>query len=233
MAPRTYTCPLRRNRRRRYEVQKKNERDIKESISGTSDEGSRTVEDPTSPEQPIESNTADDNVYTATLRDDKDTHSESELTGLTGCGAYSSTSELWELVDRPVTEGDMARSGIKTDFPCQEHLGIVDLPVTDSVSARVENDTMYPSYEHSDKQSVLVDKPGTESLMSRFGSKTNLLSDELSEMVDRPVNETVTAGDGSRLDTESERTRYRGVTDCRCSKDSLFSDRPVTRSGSA
>ena len=73
MAPRTYTRPLRRNRRRRYEVQKKNERDIKESISGTSDEGSRTVEDPTSPEQPIESNTADDNVYTATLRDDKDT----------------------------------------------------------------------------------------------------------------------------------------------------------------
>ena len=30
IAPRTYTRPLRRNRRRRYEVQKKNERDIKE-----------------------------------------------------------------------------------------------------------------------------------------------------------------------------------------------------------
>ena len=206
MAPRTYTRPLRRNRRRRYEVQKKNERDIKESISGTSDKGSRTVEDPTSPEQPIESNTADDNVYTATLRDDKDTYSQSELTGLTGCGAYSSTGELWELVDRPVTEGDMAWSGIKTDFPCQEHSGIIDRPVTDSVSARVENDTMYPSYEHSDRQSVLVDKPGTESLMSMSGSKTNLLSDELSEMVDRPVNESVTAGDGSRLDSPQRGT---------------------------
>ena len=34
-------------------------------------------------------------------------------------------------------------------------------------------------------------------------------------------------------DTESERTRYIGVMDCRCSKDSEFSDRPVTRSGSA
>ena len=53
MAPRTYTRPLRRNRRQRYEVRKKNEKDIKESISGTSDEGSRTVGDPTSPEQPI------------------------------------------------------------------------------------------------------------------------------------------------------------------------------------
>ena len=100
----------------------------------------------------------------------------------------------------------MARSGIKTDFPCQEHSGIIDRPVTDSVSARVENDTMYPSYEHSDKQSVLVDKPGTESLMSRSGSKTNLLSDEHSEMVDRPVNESVTTVDGSRLDSPQRGT---------------------------
>ena len=225
MAPRTYTPPLRRNRRRRYEVRKKNERDIKESISGTSGEGSRTVEDPTSPKPPIESKTADDNVYIATLRDDKDTYSQSELAGLTGCGAYSSTSELWELVDRPVMEGDMAWSGINTDFPFQEHSDILDRPVTESVSAREGNDTMFPSYEHSDKQSVLVDKPGTESLMSQSGSKTNWLSDVHSEMVDRPVKESVTAGDGSRLDspkgehsyvdnppdTESERTRYRAV----------------------
>ena len=61
----------------------------------------------------------------------------------------------------------MARSGIKTDFPCQEHSDIVDRPATESVSARVKNETMYPSYKQSDKQSVLVDIPGTESLMSR------------------------------------------------------------------
>ena len=91
-------------------------------------------------------------MYTATLRDDKVTYSQSELTGLTGCGAYSSTSDLWEVVDRPVTEGNMARSGIKTDFPCQEHSDIVDRPVMESVSARVKNETMYPSYEHSVKQ---------------------------------------------------------------------------------
>ena len=237
MTPMQYTPPL----RRRYEVQKKNKRDITESISGTSEEGSRTVEDPTSPEEPVESNTA------ATLRNDKDMYSQSELTGLTGCGAYSSTSERWEIVDRPVTKGDMARSGIKTDFPCQEHSDIVDRPVTESLSAREGNDTKFPSYEHSDKQSVLVDRPGTESVMSRSGSKTKFLSDVHSGMVDRPVKESVTAGDGSSIDspkgehlyidnapdTESKRTQYRSATDCRCSKDSEFSDRPVTRSGSA
>ena len=94
----------------------------------------------------------------------------------------------------------MARSGIKTDFPCQEHSDIVDRPITESVSARVKNETMYPSYEQLDKQSVLVDIPGTESLMSRSGSKTKLLSDELSEMVDRPVNKSVTAWNGYWLD---------------------------------
>ena len=129
-----------------------------------------------------------------------DEHYQSELTGLTGCGEYSSTSNLWEWVDRPVTKGNMARSGIKTDFPCQEHSDIVDRPITESVSARVKNETMYPSYEHSDKQSVLVDIQSTESLMSRSGSKTKLLSDALSEMVDRPVNKSVTAWNGYWLD---------------------------------
>ena len=145
----------------------------------------------------------------------------------------------------------MARSGIKTDFPCREHLDMVDRPVTESASAREGNDAMFPSYEHSDKQSVLIDKPDTESLMSRSGSTTKLLSDVHSEMVDRPVNgrgwESATAGDGSKLDspkgehsyadnppdTEPERTRYKVVTDCRRSTVSEFSDRPVTRSGSA
>ena len=172
MAPRTYTPPPRRNRRRRYEIQKRRERDIRESLSDTSDEGSRTGENPTSPEQPTESNRTEDNVHTATLRDDKDTYSQSELTRLTECGAYSSTSELWESVDRPVTKEDMARSGIRTDFPCREHSDMFDRPVTESASSREGNDVMFPSYGHSDKQSVLVDKPGTDSLMSRSGGTT-------------------------------------------------------------
>ena len=172
MTPKTYTPPLRKNRRRRYEIRKNKRPDIKESISGTSDQGCRTDEDSPSPEQPIESSMAGDNVYTATLRDDKDTYSQNELTGLTGCGAYSFTSKLWEIEDRPLTEWDMARSGIKTDFPCQGHSEIVDRPVTESVSAREGKYTKFPSNEHSDKQSVLVDRPVTESVMARSGSGT-------------------------------------------------------------
>ena len=187
---------------------RKTKRIFKESISGTSDQGCRTDEDSPSPEQPIESSTAGDNVYTATLRDDKDTHSQSDLTGLTGCGAYSSTSELWEVKDRPVTEGDMARSGIKTDFPCQGHSGIVDRPVTESVSAREGKDTKFSGTEHSDKQSVLVDRPVTESVMARSGSETNFSSDEHSEMVDRPVTESVTAWDGSGMDSPKGEHSY-------------------------
>ena len=44
MTPKTYTPPLRKNRRRRYEVRKNNGSDIKESISGTSDQGFQTDE---------------------------------------------------------------------------------------------------------------------------------------------------------------------------------------------
>ena len=102
------------------------ETDIMESISGISDQGCRTDEESPSPDQMIESGTAGDNVYTATLRDDKDTNRHNELTGLTGCGAYSSTNGQWEIVDRPVTEWDMAQSGIETDFPCQRHSGLVN-----------------------------------------------------------------------------------------------------------
>ena len=39
MSPEIYTPPLRNNRRRRYEVRKKKEPEIEESISGTSDRG--------------------------------------------------------------------------------------------------------------------------------------------------------------------------------------------------
>ena len=78
----------------------------------------------------------------------------------------------------------MARSGIKTDFTCREHSDMVDRPPTESASARKKNDAMFPSYEQPDKQSVLVDKPGPESLMSQSGGTAKLLSDVHSEIVD-------------------------------------------------
>ena len=99
------------------------ETDIMESIGGIRVEGCCTDEESPSSDQTIESVTAGDNVYTASLRDDKDTYGHDELTGFIGCGAYSSTNEQWEIVDRPVTEWDMARSRIETDFLCQRHSG--------------------------------------------------------------------------------------------------------------
>ena len=75
-----------------------------------------------------------------------------------------------------------------------------DRPNTRSASAREGIDAMFPRYEHSDKQSVLVDKPGTESLISLSGSKTEWLNGEFSEMIDRPVNKSVTAWNGHWLD---------------------------------
>ena len=163
-----------------------------ESISGTSDQGCRTDEESPSPEQTIESGTAGDNVYTATLRDDKDTYRHNELTGLTGCGAYSSTNGQWEIVDRPVTEWDMARSGIKTDFPCQGHSGLINRPVTESVSAREGKDTKFPSSVHSD----LVDRPVTESVTTRPETDINFFSEEQSELANRPITGSVTTRTG-------------------------------------
>ena len=96
-------------------------------------------------------------MYTATLRQDKDAYRHNELTGLTGCGAYCSTDRQCEIVDRPVTEWDMARSRIKTDFPCQGHSELGNRPVAESVSAREDKDTKFPSNEHLNKDSDIVD----------------------------------------------------------------------------
>ena len=45
-----------------------------------------------------------DNVDTSTLCDGKDTSSQNELTGLTECGVYSSTTEVKGSADRPVNK---------------------------------------------------------------------------------------------------------------------------------
>ena len=173
----------------------KTETDIRESISGISDQGCRTDEESPSPDQTIESVMAGDNVYTATLGDDKDTYRHNELTGLTGCGAYSSTNGQWEIVDRPVTEWDMARSGIETDFPCQRHSGLVNRPVVESVSAREGKDTKFSSNNLLDKESDIVNRLVTESVVARFGSETDFSRGEHFYIVNRPVTEPMAAWD--------------------------------------
>ena len=167
-----------------------------------------------SPEESIESGTASDNVYTATLREDKDTYRHNELTG---CGAYSSTDKQWEIVDRPVTEWDRARSRIKTDSPCQGHSELGSRPVAESVSAREDKVTKFPSNEHLNKDSYIVDRPVMEPVMARSRSETDCSRDEHSYIVNRPVTEPVT-------------TRHGRDTDYLSSKHSDFADRPVTRS---
>ena len=52
------------------------------------------------------------------------------MTGWTGCDADSTSGELSEIIDRPVTESATARSGIDTDFPSSEHSELVGRPVT-------------------------------------------------------------------------------------------------------
>ena len=84
--------------------------------------------------------TPGDNVYTATLGEDKDTDRHDELTGLTRCGVYSSTNRQREIADRLVTEWAMTRCRMQSDFPCHEHSGLVDRQADGLVVAREDKD---------------------------------------------------------------------------------------------
>ena len=192
----TYTPPARKNRRRRYEDRVKYGLELQESAVRTSGLGCQTDEESPNPEQTVESGTVGDDEYIPTHRDNKDTYGPYELTGLTGCEADSSSSELSEIVDRPVTELVKARSGIKTDFPSEGHSELVDRPVTESVTARDGSDTNFPSSKHSE----LVDRPVTESVTTQAGIDTDFSSDKESDIVDRPVTESVMARSGIETD---------------------------------
>ena len=61
--------------------------------------------------RPIESVMNNDNVDTSTLSDGKETINQSELTGLTKCGVYSSTTEARGSVNRLVNESVTAWNG--------------------------------------------------------------------------------------------------------------------------
>ena len=60
MTPEIYTPPLRKNRRRRYEVRKKKEPKIEESISGTSDRGVQTDKESPNSEPTVQPRTVAD-----------------------------------------------------------------------------------------------------------------------------------------------------------------------------
>ena len=71
MTPKTHTPPLRKNRRRRYEVRKKKETEIEESISVTSDWGFQTDKESPNSEPTVQPRmVADEDI--PTVRDKKD-----------------------------------------------------------------------------------------------------------------------------------------------------------------
>ena len=91
MTPMTYTPPLRKNRRRRYEVRTKNETDIEESICGTIDESPNS-------EQMVQPRTvADEDILTVSDRKDN-------CGGRTRTGNDEDITSDSKLFGQPVTE---------------------------------------------------------------------------------------------------------------------------------
>ena len=80
MTPETYTPPLRKNRRRRYEFRKKNGPEIEESMGGTSDRGFQTDEDSPNSESTVQPRTVVDEDI-PTVRDKKDNRGRRRRTG--------------------------------------------------------------------------------------------------------------------------------------------------------
>ena len=132
MTPKTYTPPLRKNRRRRYEVWKKKETEIEEYISVTSDRGFQTDKESPKSEPTVQPRTVTDEDI-PTFRDKKDNRGRRRRTG---CDKDISSDEDSNLFDRPVTESATAWAGSDTDNPSGEHLKCCKQPVTESVTAR-------------------------------------------------------------------------------------------------
>ena len=119
MTPKTDTPPLRRNN---------NGQELQESISCASELVSQTDEESLNSEPTVQPGTvADEDI--PTHGGEGDIYGLNELTGLTGCDADSTSGELSEIIDRPVTESVTARPEIDTVFPSSEHSEIVGRPV--------------------------------------------------------------------------------------------------------
>ena len=109
MTPMTYTSPLRRNRRRRYEVRKTKEADLVESISVTSDRGFQAdMESPESEPMVQPRTVVDENIYE--VRDKIDDRGGWPRPG---SDQDISSYEDSNLFDRPVTGS--ATAGARQD----------------------------------------------------------------------------------------------------------------------
>ena len=194
MTPLTYTPPLRKNRRRRYEDRGKYGPDLRESTSCTGELGVQTDEEPLNSEPTVQSGTvADEDI--PTVRDKKDNRGRRRQTE---SDEDISSDECSKLFDRPVTELVTAWVGKDSHCPSDEYEYWENFgrPVTEAMTARAGNDADISSDECSD----LFDRPVTESATAWAGSDTDFTSEEDLEFLGRPVTESMTARAGSDTD---------------------------------
>ena len=133
MVPRTYTPPLRRNRRRRYAIRKKYETDIEDSICDTSDDDFFTDEEWPISEHMVLLRMAADNVN-RTVRNRNNNRGRWSCPGSEN---NITSDENSNQVDQPVTELATAGAGIESDSFSVEHVKYGEISVTKLIPVRV------------------------------------------------------------------------------------------------
>ena len=146
MTSEIYTPPLRKNRRRRYEVRKKKEPEIEEFISDTSDRGFQTDKESPNSGPTVQPRTVvDDDI--PTVRDKNDDRGRRGRTG-SDTDAYS--DEESNLFDRP------AGAGTDSHGPSDESCENSGRPVTDAMTEMAGNDANISGVDYSDLVDQLV-----------------------------------------------------------------------------
>ena len=147
MTPEIYTPPIRKNRRRRYEVRKKKEPEIEESISGTSDRGFQTDKESPNSGPTVQPRTvADDDIPTV-----RDKNEDRGRRRRTGSDTDTSSDEESNLFDRPVTESATAWGGRDSHGPSDESCENSGRPVTDAMTEMAGNDANISRVDYSEE----------------------------------------------------------------------------------
>ena len=217
MTPEIYTPPLRKNRRRRYEVRKKKKPEIEESISGTSDRGFQTDKESPNSELTVRPRTvADEDIPTVRV-----TGSDKDI--------YSDVGS--KLFDRPFTESATAGAGRNSHCPSDvcgkefERVWREEMAASDGHKVNlssVEIAQMHEQFrEWRRTQAGYNDPPVEQSSWCQIPScpcegrieymewgpedmtETDDSDYEDSSVFDRPVTESVTAWAGSDTDYPS------------------------------
>ena len=152
MTPEIYTPPLRKNWRRRYEVRKKKEPEIEESISGTSDRVFQTDNESPNSEPTVQPRTvADEDI--PTVSDKKDDRGRRKRTG---SNTDTSSDEESILFDRPVTESATAWAERDSHGPSDEYWKNSGRPVMEAMTKMAGNDANISRDDYSDLVDQLV-----------------------------------------------------------------------------